>query len=52
MKTVTLDVQSPNDAMADFVQVWKSGNGSKPDRISFATPELLWKVLTLSLIHI
>ena len=46
MKTVTLDVQSPNDAMADFVQVWKSGKGSKADRISFATPELLWKVLT------
>jgi len=46
VKTVTLDVQSPNDAMADFVTVWKSGKGSKSDRISFATPELLWKVLT------
>lgn len=46
MKTVTLDVQSPSDAMADFAQVWKSGKGSKADRISFATPELLWKVLT------
>jgi predicted transcriptional regulator len=32
--------------MADFAQVWKSGKGSRSDRISFATPELLWKVLT------
>jgi len=46
MKTVTLDVRAPKDAMVDFVQVWKSGKGSKADRISFATPELLWKVLT------
>jgi predicted transcriptional regulator len=32
--------------MADFVHVWKSGNAEKSARISFATPELLWKVLT------
>jgi predicted transcriptional regulator len=32
--------------MADFVQVWKTGKHQKSARISFATPELLWKVLT------
>ena len=32
--------------MAEFVQAWKSGKAAKGDRISFATPELLWKVLT------
>jgi predicted transcriptional regulator len=32
--------------MADFVRVWKSGKAEKSARISFATPELLWKVLT------
>ena len=46
MKTVVLDVRSPNDAMADFVRVWKTGQGEKVARITFATPELLWKVLT------
>ena len=46
VKTVTLDVRPPTEAMADFAQAWKTGKGSKADRISFATPELLWKVLT------
>ena len=46
MKTVTLDVRSPADAMADISQAWKTGKASKTDRISFASPELLWKVLT------
>lgn len=46
MKTVVLDVPSPNDAMADFVRVWKTGRGEKAVRITFATPELLWKVMT------
>lgn len=46
MKTVTLDVRAPSEAMADFVRVWKSGKVEKSARISFATPELLWKVLT------
>lgn len=32
--------------MSDFVKVWKSGKAQRNDRISFATPELLWKVLT------
>ena len=46
MKTVTLDVRPPTEAMADFAQAWKTGKRSKPDHISFSTPELLWKVLT------
>lgn len=46
MKTVVLDVRSPNEAMADFVQVRETGKGEKAARITFATPELLWKVLT------
>jgi predicted transcriptional regulator len=46
VKTVTLDVRSPADAMADISQAWKTGKASKTDRISFASPELLWKVLT------
>ena len=46
MKTVTLDVRAPKEAMADFVRVWKAGKAEKSARISFATPELLWKVLT------
>ena len=46
MKTVTLDVRSPEQAAQDFVNAWKSGKAQKSARISFATPELLWKVLT------
>ncbi len=32
--------------MNDFVSSWKTGRSSRGDRISFASPELLWKVLT------
>ena len=32
--------------MANFVQSWKTGKSERSARISFATPELLWKVLT------
>ncbi len=46
MKTVTLDVRAPADSMADFVDTWKTGRPQKTARISFATPELLWRVLT------
>ena len=46
MKTVTLDVRTPADSMANFVQAWKTGKPQKSARISFATPELLWQVLT------
>jgi len=46
VKTVTLDVRDSSESMADFVRVWKTGKPEKSARISFATPELLWKVLT------
>lgn len=46
MKTVILEVRSPTDAFADFAGSWASGKQQKSARISFASPELLWKVLT------
>ena len=46
MKTVTLDVRTPGAAMQEFARVWKSGKADKSARISFASPELLWRVLT------
>ncbi|MCW5206773.1 DNA-binding protein [Desulfobulbus sp. F5] len=46
MKTVTLEVCSPQDAMADFVHAWKSEKAESNAKIGFASPELLWKVLT------
>lgn len=46
MKTVTLDVRAPDVAMKDFARVWKSGKAETSARISFASPELLWKVLS------
>ncbi len=47
MKIVTLDVRPPADAMGDFTRGWKAGKPGKSARISFATPELLWQVLTI-----
>lgn len=46
MKTVILEVRTPQDAMAGFAEVWNKGKAQKFARISFASPELLWKVLT------
>ena len=46
MKMVTLEVRSPDEAMSEFVHAWKAGKPECTARISFATPELLWKVLT------
>ena len=46
MKTVTLDVRDPSEAMGDFARAWKTGKSEKSARISFATPELYGKVLT------
>lgn len=45
MNTVTLEVRSLADSLADFSQAWKSGQRSEA-RISFASEELLWKVLS------
>lgn len=46
MKTVILEVRSPEEGMAEFAQVWKSGKPHRSARIGFATPESLWKVLS------
>ena len=46
MKTVVLEVSSPKESMANFVQSWKTGKPERSARISFASPELLWQVLT------
>lgn len=46
MRTVTLEVRPAGDSMTAFVRAWKTGRSDRSARISFATPELLWKVLT------
>jgi len=46
MKTVVLEVRSPDASMAAFAQSWKTGKAERSARIGFATPELLWQVLT------
>lgn len=46
MKTVILEVRSPGEGMAEFAQAWKLGKPHRAARIGFATPELLWKVLS------
>ncbi len=46
MKTVTLDVRAPKAALAEVLAAAKSGRSQRSARISFASPELLWKVLT------
>ena len=43
MRTVTLDI---GDGLAAFRQAWAKGEAEEGARISFATPDLLWKVLT------
>lgn len=46
MRTLTLDVRPPSEALADFSRAWQTGEGDADPRVSFATPELLWSVLT------
>jgi len=46
MKTVRLEVRPLEEAAADFARAWKTGRAEREARISFETPELLWKVLT------
>jgi predicted transcriptional regulator len=43
---VILEVRSPGDSMTGFVNAWKAGKAEKSARIAFASPELLWQVLT------
>lgn len=46
MKTVVLDVRSLADTLADTAQAMNEGRSEDEAHISFATPELLWQVLT------
>jgi predicted transcriptional regulator len=46
MKTVTLEVRAPDEGMAEFAHAWRSGKPQRTARIGFATPELLWRVLS------
>jgi predicted transcriptional regulator len=46
VRTVVLEVQSVRDALRETVRAMRSHRGEREARIGFATPELLWKVLT------
>ena len=46
MKTIILDVRSPEQVMMELGAALKAGTVQKSAHISFATPELLWKILT------
>ena len=46
MSTVVLEVRSLAETLADAARVMQTGRGERDVRISFATPGLLWKVLT------
>ena len=46
MKTVVLEVRSLRDALGDVARTMNSRRAERESRISFATPELLWQVLT------
>jgi len=46
MNTVVLEVRSLEDTLADAARAMKGGGLDNEARISFDTPELLWRVLT------
>jgi predicted transcriptional regulator len=46
VNTVVLEVKPLSDALAEAFQAMESGQAEQEARISFATPELLWQVLT------
>lgn len=46
MRTVVLEVRSLEETLGDAADAMKTGRAEDQDRISFAEPELLWKVLT------
>ncbi len=46
MNTVVLEVRSLADTLADASRAMKVRRGEREARIAFATPELLWQVLT------
>lgn len=46
MNTVILEVRSLSETLADAARAMQSGRAEREARIGFATPELLWQVLT------
>jgi predicted transcriptional regulator len=46
MKTVVLEVRSLKEILVDASRAMKTGRAKPEAHISFATPELLWEVLT------
>ena len=46
MNTVVLEVRSLKDTLAEATRVMKTRRAEREARIGFATPELLWRVLT------
>ena len=46
MKTVVLEVRSLGQALDDTARAMKTGRADRKARIGFASPELLWQVLT------
>ena len=46
MKTVVLEVRSLKETLADATRAMKTGRAEREAHIGFASPELLWQVLT------
>jgi len=46
MNTVVLEVRSLAETLADATRAMKTRRSEREARIAFATPELLWQVLT------
>ena len=46
MNTVVLEVRTLADTLADAARAMRTGIAENDARIGFATPELLWQVLT------
>jgi predicted transcriptional regulator len=46
MNMVVLEVRSLKETLADAARAMKTARAEREARISFATPELLWEVLT------
>lgn len=46
MTTVVLDIRSLDETLTDVAEAMESGRSEDRERISFDSPELVWKVLT------
>jgi len=47
MKTVVLEVRSLDESLAAAARAMKGGRAARETHIGFASPELLWRVLTI-----